>query len=55
MTHDNLVNWMKTQFAMIHHHGWDGEYLEQMTPWERTSYVLMLKEYLERKEKEKGR
>lgn len=54
MNHDNLVNWMKTQFSMIQHHGWDGEYLESMVPWERTSYVLMLKEHLEKEKKNTG-
>ena len=29
------------------HHGWDAEYLDNMCPWEKQVYIVMLMQWLE--------
>ena len=53
MSHDTLENWMKVQFSMINHHGWDGDYLEGLTPWVRTANVKMLRNHLDKLEEQR--
>ena len=48
MGYDNLMNFYKTNFNLIHHHKWSGEYLENMMPWERHLYVDLLKEHIKK-------
>jgi hypothetical protein len=43
----------KTNFALMQHHHWSLESLEQMIPWERYIYIQLLQDYLEEKEKER--
>jgi hypothetical protein len=45
--HDNLKNYYKTNFALIHHHKYSLSELENMMPWERDIYVSMLIAYIE--------
>lgn len=42
LSHDNLVNHYKTNFALITHWNYRLEELENMLPWERAVYVEML-------------
>ncbi len=48
---------MKINFAMIQHHHWSLEEIENMMPWEREIYVGLLSKWIkeenERMEKEK--
>lgn len=50
---------MKINFAMIQHHNWSLEEIENMMPWEREIYVGLLSKWIkeenERMEKEKQR
>ena len=46
LSHDNLVNHYKTNFAMMKHHGYSLSELENMIPWERSIYVTMLTQWI---------
>ena len=46
--YDNLVNFFKTNFAMMQHHKYSLVELESMMPWERFIYVDMLKEHIKK-------
>ena len=46
--YDNLVNYFKTNFAMMQHHKYSLSDLENMMPWERHVYVDLLKEHIEK-------
>lgn len=52
MGHDKLHNVFKTNFALMQHHHWNLEYLEQMMPWERYIYIELLQQHLDELEKE---
>ena len=59
LSHDSLVNYYRTNFAMIQHHNWSLTELDQMMPWEREIYVTLLGEWVkeenERVKKEQRR
>ena len=42
---------VKTNFAMIQHHGWSLEEVEAMMPWERDIYVILLNKHVEEENK----
>jgi 3-methyladenine DNA glycosylase AlkD len=44
--HDTLMNYFKTNFALMQHHKYSLTELENMIPWERFIYVDLLKEYI---------
>jgi hypothetical protein len=50
------MNLMTVNFSMVQNHRWDIEALENMMPWEREVYVIMLNDWVnkenERIEKE---
>lgn len=46
-SYDNLENFMRTNFAMMHHHHYSFSDLENMIPWERQIYVNMVSQYIE--------
>jgi len=52
LSHDNLVNHYKTNFALMQHHNYSLTELENMLPWERAIYVALLIEHI-REENEK--
>ena len=52
LSHESMVNYYKTNFALIQHHKYSLTELENMMPWEREIYVGLLAEFLQ-KEKEK--
>ena len=52
LSHDNLSNYYKTNFALMQHHNYSLSELDNMMPWEREIYVGLLAEFLQ-KEKEK--
>lgn len=45
--YDNLSNHYQTNFALMQHHKYSLEDLDNMLPWERTVYVTMLLRYIE--------
>lgn len=44
--YDRIINFFKTNFAMMQHHKYSLVELEQMMPWERFVYVDLLKEHI---------
>lgn len=46
LSHDNMFNYYKTNFALMQHHNYSLTELESMIPWEREVYVTMLIEYI---------
>ena len=54
LSHDNLVNHMKTNFALMQHHKYSLTELENMMPWEREIYITLLTQYIE-EENEKAK
>ena len=46
LSHDNLINHYKTNFALMQHHHYSLTELELMMPWEREIYVSMLVDYV---------
>ena len=52
LSHDTLENYYKSNFAMMQHHKYSLEEIENMLPWEREIYVGLLMQYI-KDEKEK--
>ena len=46
MSHNTLKNYFQTNFALMQHHKWSLTELENMMPWERSIYTLMLEDWL---------
>lgn len=44
--HDTLENFMRSTWALVQHHKWDYEAVNNMIAWERTVYVMMTTMYL---------
>jgi len=42
-----LKNYYKTNFALVQHHKYSLNELENMIPWERDIYVTLLTQYIE--------
>ena len=45
--HDSLSNHYQTNFALMQHHKYTLNDLENMMPWERNVYVTMLLRHIE--------
>ena len=43
-----MVAYYENSFAMVNHHGWSLEEIENMMPWERDIYTALLKDHIER-------
>ena len=50
MAHEDLESYYKTNFALIQHHKYSLSELEDMIPWEREIYILLLKNWIEEEE-----
>lgn len=50
--HDNLNNYYKTNFSLMHHHKYSLTELENMIPWEKFIYVNLLKQHLKQLEQQ---
>ena len=50
LSHDSLQNYYKTNFAMMQHHKYSLEELDNMMPWEREIYMGLLIKHLEKEE-----
>ena len=46
LSHDSLVNHYQTNFAMMHHYHYSLTELDNMMPWEREIYVMMLTQHI---------
>ncbi|MAM98135.1 MAG: hypothetical protein CL701_06155 [Chloroflexi bacterium] len=46
MNHDTLANHYQTNFAMIQHHKWSLTELDNMIPFERGIYVMLLQQWI---------
>jgi len=51
---DSLANYYKTNFGLMQFHKYDLTTLENMIPWEKDLYIVMLLQYLE-KERQKAK
>lgn len=49
--HDSLMNYYKTNFALMQHHKYSLTELDNMMPWERDIYVNLLIAYLAEEER----
>jgi hypothetical protein len=47
MTHIDLENYYRLNFALIQYHKWSLTEIENLLPWERDVYVELLKQHLE--------
>ena len=47
MIHMDLENYYRLNFALIQYHKYSLTEIENLIPWERDIYVLMLKNHLE--------
>jgi hypothetical protein len=47
MGNDNLANYYKTNFALMQHHKYDIDSLENMIPFERDLYIMLLSQYIQ--------
>lgn len=55
LAHDTLYNFYKVNFALMQHHKYDLDTLENMMPYEREIYVTLLQQHLEQeKQRLKG-
>ncbi|MDP7365911.1 MAG: hypothetical protein QGH83_01420 [Candidatus Pacebacteria bacterium] len=46
MSHNSLENYYLTSFAMVQHHKWSLTEIEDMLPYERDIYVLLLQNWI---------
>jgi len=44
------MTYYQTNFALIHHHKWQIEYIENLMPWEKDIYITMLVQFLKEEE-----
>ena len=47
MAHEDLESYYKTNFALMQHHKYSLTELENMIPWERDIYLILLQQYIE--------
>ena len=50
MSHMDLENFYKLNFALMQYHKYSLTEIENMMPWERDVYVTLLKQHLEEEE-----
>lgn len=50
MGYDSLINYFKTNFALIQHHKYSLSDIEGMLPWERLVYIDLLKQLIKEEE-----
>ena len=47
MAHTNLESYYKINLALLQHHKYSLTELENMIPWEREIYLILLQQYIE--------
>ena len=55
LSHETLVNYYQANFAMMQHHNYSLEELEEMMPWEREIYMGLLLQYLKEEREQQER
>ena len=50
MSHMDLENYFKLNFALIQYHKWSLTEIENMIPFERDIYTILLKQHIEEEE-----
>lgn len=46
MVYNSLENYIRLNFALMQHHKYSLQDIENMMPWERDSYVILLTQYI---------
>ena len=54
-SHETLENYFKTNFLMMQNFNYSLTELEEMMPWEREVYLMLLNDHLEQKAREEQR
>ena len=50
MAHEDLETYYKTNFALVQHHKYSLSDIENLIPWERDIYIMLLKNWIEEEE-----
>ena len=50
MSHMDLENYYRLSFALIQYHKYSLTQIENLMPWERDIYIMMLEDHLEEEE-----
>ncbi|NHJ33085.1 MAG: hypothetical protein FK732_09485 [Asgard group archaeon] len=50
MSHMSLENYLRLNFSLMQYHKYSLTEIENMMPWERDIYVILLKNHLEEEE-----
>ena len=50
MAHTNLESYYKINFALMQYHKYSLTELENMMPWEKDIYLILLQQYIEEEE-----
>lgn len=51
--YESVVNFYKTNFALMQHHKYSLSDLENMIPWERYVYIDLLTDFLKKQEQDR--
>lgn len=51
--YDDIMNFYKTNFALIQHHKYSLAELENMIPWEKYVYLDLLSEFIKKQEQDR--
>lgn len=51
--YDGVINFYKTNFALMQHHKYSLSDLENMIPWERYVYIDLLSEFVKKQEQDR--
>lgn len=54
LSHESLESYYKVNFALIHIHKWSIDFLDNMMPWERDIYSLLLVNHIQEEENRKS-
>lgn len=52
MSYNNLENYFRTNFMLMEEHKYSLTEIENMVPFERQIYILLVNEYIKKKEEE---
>jgi hypothetical protein len=52
-SHNTVVNYYKTNFALMQHHKYSLVDIETMMPWERYVYIDLLSEFIKKQEQDR--
>lgn len=55
MKYDTVENHFKTVFTLMQDHKWSWSDIQNMIPYERDVYVILLKQWIDRREEERKR